>query len=431
MASTRIHDSSAYFFPRVENEYLQAVIDWGFVGAAALALVMIWLATVAARNARMSLWEAGAFAGLLALAVENVTDFSLWMPGVALPAIAALACLTCVPVAVSSTPTRTWILARLGGIAAITIAILLCALPIGEQARSETAHVARENEKDPAVAAATARAIATWRRHPASYAAAGLVASTLFQARDRRAIAVANRGLVLHPTNGELHRLTAQMLLASQQRGQARTEYALAMKYQFRVGLLDEISAAFPADDDLIRALPLERAQTRELAERLAERGRVPAAQAYLARYLTYQPDDTSILLFAANLALNVGDVAKATDAARRAYALDPSSDAGVMLAQALNRGGGSGEAVTLLQSLLSSGRLPGPARMNVLVAMAETQVAAGQFDAAQQSLHEALALASGTHAAEIHRKLADVEDRRGNHHQAEWERHRAEELER
>jgi len=430
MASTRVHDSSAVIYPYVENEYLQAAVDWGFVGAGALALVLVWLATTGARRARASTWEAGAFAGLAALAVENLTDFSLWMPGVAYPALGALAVLTAGPIATHRLARRRWMPVRAAAIALIAIAVVVAASPLATSARVETAALAARR-KDPDAWVTHARRV--FARHPSDYAAAGHVARALFAARDRRAIAVANRALSLHPTSGELHRLTAQMLLASQQRDQAGVEYALALRYRPRSEVLDEIVAVFPADPDLVRALPVAPSLVRELADRLAERGRVPAVLAYLQRYLALYPDDGRVLLYTSSLATAAGDRALATAAARRAHELDPTANATIVLARALAGEAQADRALTLLQNVLDHPTRPvaHTERVEILGAIAEIQATLGKVDAARESLRTALGLTGGAAAARLHRRLADLEDQAGNKHQASWERQRAAELER
>ncbi|KAB2911478.1 MAG: hypothetical protein F9K40_00740 [Kofleriaceae bacterium] len=431
VASPRIHDSSAIAYPHMENEYLQAVVDWGFPGAAALALVLIWLVTVGARNARTGPLEAGAFAGLVALAFENLNDFSLWMPGIAYAAIAAAVVLAWVPIVELPVRSRVFVPVRVALLTPLVVAIAIAGSPVGVQVNADTSRLTKLLGTHPDARTAEAHAAETWRRHPSSYAAAGLMARTLFAAKDRRAISVANRALVLHPTSGELHRLVAQMLLASQQRDQARTEYALALKYRFRPELLDEVIAAYPADEDLVRALPVDAKLVNELAARLANRGRVAAAQGYMENYLVFHPQDTRVLLFAANLALNIGDAERAVVSAERAHLADPSSEATVAFARALTLAKRPEEALALIQRTMERGHLSADAQRDLLVTMAEIQGQQGATDAARHSLQQALSLAAGKQAAVIHRRLAELEERSGNRHQAEWERRRAEELER
>ena len=93
VAYTRVNATSTLTFSHLENEYLQAVVDWGIPGAAFLALAMGLLILSAIRRWQAGPLEAGALGGLAALALQNVADFNLEFPGVALPALALIATL--------------------------------------------------------------------------------------------------------------------------------------------------------------------------------------------------------------------------------------------------------------------------------------------------------------------------------------------------
>ncbi len=430
MASTRVHDSRAAVYPHVENEYLQAVVDWGFLGAAALALILVWLAVNAARAARASLLEAGALGGIVALAVENFTDFSLWMPGIAYPALATLAVLLSAPLVADSKTKNWWRPARITGIVAVATVVAIAASPVGKGAWVETKSVAAAQSQG-TPADAVGRAERAFERHPSHYAAAGLLAQALFNARDRRAIAVANRALELHPTSGELHLLTGRMLLASQQRDQARSAYASALRYLPRRETLDEILAVFPDDASAVRAMPLEPTMIRDWADQLRQRNRVPLALAFLQRYLTYFPDDGPIHLHTAAAALDGDQISLAAEAAKRAYDLDPNVAATIMLAKVRLRQNDPAQARSVLESRLDQTHLEPHERVELTLMACEVLVSEGNPDAARHRLRAVLNLAEGRQLAEVHRRLGAIEERLGNRHQAAWERQRAEEIDR
>jgi tetratricopeptide (TPR) repeat protein len=412
-ATTQIHDSSSVVYPHLENEYLQAVVDWGFVVAAALAILFIWLGATAAARARASLWETGAFAGLAALAVENLTDFSLWLPGIAYPAIAAAAVLTYAPVTSASLQIRRrWLPVRLAGLAAIGVVVALVASPLGASARTEIdALRAAPGTGAPAIAAAAE----VFERHPADAGAAGELARALFLARDTRAIAVVNRALWLHATSGELHHLTARMLLASQQRRQATVEFALALRYAPTVQILDEVLAAFPIDADAARALPVAPGVARQWAEQLLERGRGPLAVAYLQRYLALMPDDVETLRYAATVAIGRADPAAAVRYAQHAYDLRRDVDVSLTLARALVSAGDPARALAVLRTALADPQASAAQRVDLLQATADVQVAQGALAAARDTLRAALALAVGASVAQIQGRLTDLEHRLGD----------------
>lgn len=431
VASTRVHDSRAVVYPHVENEYLQAAVDWGLPGAAAMALILVWLAVVASRNARNTPLEAGALGGCVALALENFTDFSLWMPGIAFPAIAAVAVLVSGPLAVVPSTSAKKRRITLGVVlVSVASSLVIAASPLGRSARSDTRGLVTSQGKADSTAEVN-RAKEIFERHPSDYVSAGLLAQALFRARDQRAIAIVNRGLDLHPTSGDLYRLAGRMLLASQRREQARAAYASALRFSPRRETLDEILAAFPTDQDAVRALPLAPGAIREWADQLRQRGRVPLALAYMERYLSFYPGDAAIQLHAAAAALDGNSVNVAAEHARRAFELDPSVAASTLFARALTRSGAAAEARAMLDERMSRPHITRADRIELELVRADVASSQGDDAAARQGLHEVLDLAEGQQLAAIHRKLADIEERLGNKHQAAWERQRAAEIDR
>lgn len=432
--ATSALDSRDHVFTHVENEYLQAAVDWGFVGGGALGLVFVWLAMTAIRRGRAGPEEAGALAGVIGLAVANLTDFSLWMPGVAYPAIAVIATLVFVPLATDTARARHWWRPlRAAGIAMVAAAAALAASPLGRSARAETDELAASRRRSPTPEATLARARRILARHPADYVAAAMTAEALFELRDRRAIAVANRALALHPTSGDLHRLAARMLLASQQPDQAGVEYALALRYAPREEILDEVLMAFPRDDDAVHALPLDPKMAYKWTNRLANRGRMSLALAYLNRYLAVYPEDVRMLLHASATALNAGQLDLAERAAERAHALDGGAAAIIALGNCRTARRQPDQAVSLLAAALADTTRPQSRRdrFDLLVALAVAQRQTGSLDAARETLLTAMTVADRDQAADLHRKLAEIEAELGNEHQADWARERAGELDR
>jgi tetratricopeptide (TPR) repeat protein len=434
VASTTAVDSHIYQFTHVENEYLQAAVDWGFLGAGLLSLTFVWLATTAARKGRIGLLEAGVLAGLVALAVENLADFSLWMPGVAYAAIAAIATLSYVPVEAQPRRSRTvYRPARIGALVAIGAVIAFAASPKGRLARDEATVAAAGGIAQGDVDAAVEHAREIFERHPADYVSAAMAANALFLARDQRAVAVANRALALHPTSSELHRLVARMLLAARHRDQAKVEYALALRYTPTTSILEEVLEVFPRDDDAVRALPLVANMVVPWATELRQRGRAPLALAYIARYLDVYPDTIPVLLYGAGAAFDAGELVRATEWAERAFELQPTGRAAIEVARCRAAAGHPEDGITLLQGTLDKPPRPQTRRerADMLVALADIQTRAGQLEPARASLLTALEHADRDAAAAIHRKLSEIEASLGNQHQADWARKRADELDR
>ena len=68
------------WYGEAHNEYLQALLDLGVVGAAVVVALLVVLFVRAARHAPRSSLRAGLFGSLLALALHNVVDFNWQIP---------------------------------------------------------------------------------------------------------------------------------------------------------------------------------------------------------------------------------------------------------------------------------------------------------------------------------------------------------------
>ncbi len=82
------------WYGEAHNEYLQALLDLGLVGAVLVAALLVVLFRRALRAARLGPLDAGRLAGLLALAAHNLVEFNWQIPAnaatfVALAALAA------------------------------------------------------------------------------------------------------------------------------------------------------------------------------------------------------------------------------------------------------------------------------------------------------------------------------------------------------
>src|SRR5262249_26096099 len=97
-AFTRVHPASAFAtYAGLENEYLQAVVDWGVPGALLLALGLVWLAVMALRRWRHGPLAAGALGAFAVVALQSNVDFGVEFFGVAAPITAVVATLAYVP----------------------------------------------------------------------------------------------------------------------------------------------------------------------------------------------------------------------------------------------------------------------------------------------------------------------------------------------
>src|SRR5690606_33741716 len=75
---TRVHPGAAFHsFSHVENEYLQAVVEWGIPGSVFLFLSALWFGITAARRWHQGPLAAGALGAITAVALQSTVDFGV------------------------------------------------------------------------------------------------------------------------------------------------------------------------------------------------------------------------------------------------------------------------------------------------------------------------------------------------------------------
>ncbi len=414
-------------FSHAENSYLQAVVDWGVPGAAALAVLVLILGREALRRWRQGPLEAGALGGLTAIALHELVDFSLELPAVAMATI-------CVAAVVAPARTGTDDRARvdgrtrglrLGGLALGAVVAVLAASPLGRSARRDRLALPADRAGD------VTAARAALARHPADGLAAGHAAQALFAARDQRAIAVVGCALTLRPKNSGLHRLAGRMLVAGRHPSQAQIELRLALAWCDDIeaaAILDEIVALFPDPADAARALPTEQRQSWRLQKLLGYRGRTALALAYAERVLTFEPGRADAHLDLALAALRLERYPLARVHAEAAHRAATTTITALTLARAAMATGDPAAAVAALRDAPTTS--DGVVAADVAAELAAALRATGDLVGARQVLLDALdANVMPALEAVLRRHYADVEDALGNHNRAELERKRANEL--
>jgi O-antigen ligase/tetratricopeptide (TPR) repeat protein len=412
-------------FSHAENSYLQAVIDWGVPGAAALLVLVLVLGREALRRWRHGPLEAGALGGLTAVALHELVDFSLELPAVAMATICVAAIVAPARVGTDGAPLerRTRVL-RHGGLALAGLLVVLAAA-LGGSAVRDRARLPADSEGD----AGPARAALA--RHPADGLAAGHAAQALFAVRDQRAVAVVARALSLRPKNSGLHRLAARMLVAGARPAQAQLEYRLALAWcddREATDILDEIVARFPDPAAAANALPTEPRQSWRLQKLLAARGRTEVALAYAARVLVFEPGRADAHLDLALAALRLGRHSLAREHALAAHRAAPTTTTALTLARAQAATGERPAAIATLRAA--------PATRDAITAadvaaeLAAHLRATGDLEGARQVLLAAIdATPAPAIEAVLRRHFADVEEAMGNPRRAELERRLADEL--
>jgi O-antigen ligase len=293
---TRVHAPSGIsIYSHVENEYLQAVVDWGIAGALALGVVAIWLVIVAIRRWRDGPLAAGALGALAVVAMQSNVDFGLELLGLAAPLTAIAATLTYVPLRdakhlqVARGVRLVHVLALLAG-AVLLLSRVTTSLPEDHRALQRT----------PSLAVVRG----ALERHPLDYYGYAVAAEVLDRRRDPRAIRILNHAMTLHPTHPGMHRLAAQMLMREQFVAQATVEYAEALRRSLEPRkLLQEILARFPVNE-AASCIPLDYGAPEDMLQIITELGRVDVAIEWLARVLKNKPGDSRAcdLLYALTL---------------------------------------------------------------------------------------------------------------------------------
>jgi len=435
-AFTRVHiPSSFHTYSHVENEYLQAALDWGLPIASGLALLMAWCVVAAAKNWRDTAVAAGAIGAVFAIALQSLADFGMELPGVAMPAIAIMATLTYVSLSAGDRRPRRNLRRAAPQLAALALAvgaIALAASPFARTVREDRARlsaIASSEPRDSEAAIAAARD--SVRRHPADYYAPAIIARLLFDARDRTAVQYANHALTLHPSHAGVHHLAARMLYSAGQRDQALIEYALAVYYTIDpTDTVRELLKRYPAPDQAVLGLPSNSVRAELLLQMLRRAGRHDVRFRLAKRVLDNDPDHLPTLLALAESARHLEAYEAAENAALRANALAPSSTTAAELSDVYLATNRFAMAAEVLERALEL-PLQSVERHNILLGLAEAYRRDGRLDDAKGILSKILDDPASIRSIRIlaHRRLAGIESALGNPNRARWEEQRANEL--
>lgn len=434
-AFTRYHHSGVKTYSHVENQYLQALIDWGVPGAALIAFLAVWTGLSLLRRRRAGPLEVGALGALLTLLLHNAADFNLELPGVAFAAIAAAGILAAPALETLPAAARhKRMLQRAAALALGTAALLLAMLPYSRSAGTDGRALAvMVAGAEPQEAIAEGRRLMA--RHPVDYLIAGLTAQAYFRQRDPRAVSVMNRALTLNPRHPGLHVLAARMLLVAGKRDQALIELELALRYTLDPGpVLADLVRFFPDPDDAARGIPIAAERLPVMTNRLITMQRPDIALAHARRALAADERSPELLQTVSILALERGELALAVDTGTRAFELRGTAADALALARALKAGGRVLDALAVLEGAVgpsSAFRGDPGTRARIHALLGELQEAQGRYRSAKESLVTAIALAGTTGAdrallAGFYRQLARIEDALGNPGRAAEARDRA-----
>jgi hypothetical protein len=445
---TRVHPESAYgTFAYLENEYLQAVVDWGVPGAVALALVTGWLALAAGRRRREGALAAGALGALAAVAAQSTVDFGLELPGLLIPVIAVAATVTYVPLhELGRNQLRRAIAARGAMIAAIALLVVLVVPPWGSTLIED--HDALVADDPPTVELAQAM----MRKHPLDYFAPARAASALLARHDLAGMQYLNRALVLHPTHPGLHRLAARALAATGHPAQAQLEFRTAMRVSrdptpvvgeiiqtfpgreldltvatipgwFPWGVDRTLLATLPSAEMVAGALPDDYANLDLLTKTLTSWHRPDVTLRFLVRVTRHSAADVDTLDLLAHSALAVGDLAAAEDAARRRLKVAPGAESLVGLGQILVKRGELAEAEAALHGAPTAAGPP-PRPFEAWLLLCDVQMQRKEWSVAEGCLQKLMGSPNLTSSMrrQVHGRLAIVAQALGDTYRAKVE---------
>lgn len=310
-------------FTHLENEWLQPLAELGFPGGLLLVASLggIWLA--AARRGEHSWTDAGLLAGTAALAAHEMLDFSLELPGVAIPFMVALGL-----AARGAGPIH----AGRRGVALAAAGLLACgAAGMGrwwiDRPALDEAAFARAPDADAAAEAARTAA----DRRPSDFWPHAAAGQRLVEAdRCAEAMPWLNRAMLLNPTAAEPHLFAARCLAAAGQGRAARREYRLAWSYGLYAAL-PEAAGRYRSLEALLEVTPDHPNYLLSLGELLLTRS-PPAAVAVYQKVLEEYGDGRALVPLAQALRA-AGDLEAALTVARRRQAEAPVDPGGWLVA--------------------------------------------------------------------------------------------------
>lgn len=285
---TRLHPAAAVAsFSHVENEYLQAVVDWGIPGALLVGLGVLWILVTGVRRWRDGPLIAGALGAMAAIGLQSIVDFGVELLGLAIPVTAILATLTYVPLKPVAPP----ILRRTRVFSGVLVIGLIGSMALLWSPKT------RSIQEDHSILADSGLPQlddikASLQRHPLDYYGYALAAEAQLRLGQPEAIASLNHALRLHPAHPGLHHLAARLLYQANHRDQAAIEYASAIRSSTQPrALIIEVVSQFNAKG-AAAALPVDIARPDDLLNTLLELKHGDVAIAWLRRVLELRPDD-------------------------------------------------------------------------------------------------------------------------------------------
>jgi O-antigen ligase len=411
-AFTRVHPASAYAsYSHLENEYLQAVVDWGAPAAIVLGCATIWLVVAAMKRWRDGPLAAGGLGALAVVMLQSNVDFGVELLGIAVPITAVAATLVYVPLR-EAEPRAVAASRGLRGVHVAALAVAALLLLSNKTSSVEEDHLAIAGRSD----IAFSDLAGPFERHPLDYYNYQVAAQLMIRAHDPNAIRLLNHALVLNPAAPSLHLMAARLLYDARHLEQSAVEYAAALPpIRDKHRLLLEITSRFPPQI-AATAIPVDLQALREIITILDEAGRSDVAVAWLARVLERQPHALPACDLLYEEARKGGDASVVGLAVQRCGTYQPSREVRIALANALLSKHGEAEAVHLLSDV-ENWRGLNDEKIQAWLVLCDAHIGLDHWDEAQRCLHrlDASRLVPIERAAEIAKRLEHIHDARAS----------------
>jgi tetratricopeptide (TPR) repeat protein len=395
----------------IEDEPLQAFADFGIpVGVALLALILATFGRAILRK-EIGPLECGLAAGLLAVGLQNLVDFSLELGGVALPAVVALALLCRVPEGEAAEAGGAgWRLPRWAtvAIASGSLALGLGALPASARDwRSETNAFALASAKLKA-AELEPQGIAILERHPASFVVPLALADRYVAKRQpAHALHWLNRAMYFKPTLAAPHLAATAALAQLGRKDQALLEARLYFEASHGANeALSTLLPLYPKLEDLEGAVPVSAAGLLALSEFLQSRGGVEGAAAATRAGIALDARDPVLHRQLAALLLIQQKPIDAEVEARTSLALAPEAAPSFLTLSAVLSAKGEPK---LAQAVLLEGLHHAPGQRDLVMALVRLDLNLAQPEAAEAAIKLMGPLSTSPQRAELLSVQGDI----------------------
>jgi hypothetical protein len=414
----------------VENGYLQLVVDFG-VPLAALLLVLSGFGLLVAfrRHASDSL-AIGAIGALVGLAVHEVADFAVEVPGIGFPALALIAVIFARRRAETGSdagrlvPASRWLFL----VPAIVVAWAFVTLGRADAEREGKALTLLARDPGVTAAAVLVEGEQARRRHPADFYITALVAERLAKDGHPDALRWLNDAILLNPTHPTLHVIAGEYLARRGHKGQALLELRTAVAYSAEGGAIwDRVASRWPEVDALIAATPQEPGALAKLAYYLTGKDRFADADLVSEHLIRRDPGHLVGLQLRVRLAIRLGKGVEARARAAKLLRVDQSPESRRWAA----RGYIAGQDLDGARQVLDqTGGDRSPATFAVELELAEALAADQRRPEARARLDALTWVKDRSMRIALHKARAALERLDENEHQYRWELEQAKLLE-